>query len=313
VQRRDLLEIVVELLLVEFADRAGFEHSVELPPWLAAGLAAHLMQGPLAGAALQARTLDEIRGESTLRVAHTTRYADIEKRLRETVQQHGALTFDQLNWPDFNSNNAAAAEAYRKSAQLFVRELLRLRGGADCLCAMLAMLPQHLNWQTAFFHGFEPHFQRMIDVEKWWSLCLTQWKTHDNALVWSAPEARQNLEEILVVPMQLRLEANTSGHLAPISLQTVIREWPFNEQLSLLRTKLAQLQGARIRLPADLAPLAVSYQTTIERYLHARPSAWFAVTARAAASRAIAELDALDMQRARIAAVLTAKANGPVP
>ena len=314
VRRRELIELLVELLLVEFSDRAGSRHSVELPPWLAIGLTAHLMQGSLSGAALQARTLNEIRAEPSLRSAQTTRYSDFEKRLRDNVQRRGALTFDQLNWPTFDPRDTEASTAYRESAQLFVRELLRLRGGPDCLSAMLAMLPAHLNWQTAFFRGFETHFQRMVDVEKWWSLCLTQWKTHDNALVWSAAEARQKLDEILYVPMETRLEGEDAPRVQPVSLQTIIQQWRFDEQAALLKPKVVQLQGARVRLPAELAPLADAYRTTLEKYLHARSSAWFGVTARTAASRAIAELNALDAQRGNIpAALLTARASGAVP
>jgi hypothetical protein len=191
VSKRDLLEALVEVLLVEFADRAGTEKSVALPPWLAEGLTAHLMQGQLAGIVLQASTLDEIGDQPALRVARTTRQADVDQLLRDTVRRHGAFTFDQLNWPDIAGDDDAGAIAYRHSAHLFVRELLQLRGGPDCICAMLAMLPEHLNWQTAFLRGFEPHFHRMLDVEKWWSLSLAQWKTHDNSVVWSSTQARQ--------------------------------------------------------------------------------------------------------------------------
>jgi hypothetical protein len=314
VQRRNLIETLVELLIVEFADRGAAEQSVELPPWLVMGLTAHLTQGPLAGVALQARTLNEIRDEPALRVARTTRYADADKMLRETVQQHGALTFDQLNWPDFDPNDAQAESAYRRSAHLFVRELLRLRGGTDCLCAMLAMLPQHLNWQTAFCRGFEPYFHRMLDVEKWWSLNLMQWKTHDNVLTWSSAEAKQKLEETLRVPVQIQSRDGAMARVAPMSLQTIINDWSFQEQLPVLQAKVGQLQTARFRLPGEVVRLADSYRLTIEKYLQARNGAWFEMTARAATARAVAELNALDAERERLTnAVLAGKQAGRFP
>jgi hypothetical protein len=308
VQRRDLVQAVVEALLREFADRTATETSVELPPWLSRGLTAHLLQGPLAGVTFQPRTLDEIRVNPDLRAARTLRHSDVDERLRKLVHSHGTLTFDQLNWPDFDPTDEQALSSYTWSAHLFVRELLKLRGGPDALCATLAMLPEHLNWQTAFLRGFDAHFRRMVDVEKWWSLSLARIKVHDNALVWSPGEARRKLEDILYTPMQLRVAA-TDAALAPVSLQTVINDWTFEQQTALLHEKINQLQVARVRLPKELALLAEGYRAALEKYLRNRSGAWFAATGRLAASRAVEELNALDQQRTRVTGnVLTAHA-----
>jgi len=307
VLRRELVESIVAVLLVEFADRAAKEKSVELPPWLVEGLTAHLVQGPLAGVAMRAHSLQAIADDPELVAPRTVRHADVDQKLREIVQKHGALTFDQLNWPDFDPDDGAAADAYHHSAHLFVRELLKLRGGPDALCATLAMLPEHLNWQTAFLRGFEPHFRRMLDVEKWWSLALIRMKTRDNQLTWSVAEARLQLEEILFTPMQVRLVPGEVPHVTPVALQSVISDWDFVQQTELLQRKLIQLQAARMRLPAEFATLSDGYRATIEKYLRARAGAWFDFTERAAAARAVAELNALDAQRDQLAGkVLTA-------
>jgi hypothetical protein len=317
IERRRLLETIVQALLLEFANRAAASESVELPPWLAEGLTAHLMQGPLAGAALQARTLREVSAQPELRVARISRHADIDRLLRQRVQRNGALSVDQLNWPEFDDNDTASAEAYRHSAHLFVRELLRLRGGPDCICATLAMLPEHLNWQTAFLRGFEPHFRRMLDAEKWWALTLTQLKTHESSVVWSATEAQQKLEEILYTPMQVRLARDQIPHAAAVTLQTVINDWDFKQQWPVLQAKLAQLQAARVRLPADFATLGDSYRAVIQNYLRARAGSWFDITARSAVKSAVAELNALDEKRVKavekILTVRVSELSGPVP
>lgn len=312
-QRRDLLESIVAVLLVEFADRSSMETSVELPPWLAEGLTAHLMQGPLAGAAMQAHTLREIRDDPQLMAARTVRHIDVDQALRQAVQRHGALTFDGLNWPDFDETNAPAADAYHHSSHLFVRELLRLRGGSDSMCAMLAMLPQHLNWQTAFMRGFEAHFTRMLDVEKWWSLTLMRIKTRDNTLTWSPVEARRQFEEILYTAMQVRVIGDEAAHTTPVALQTVIQDWEFERQTPLLQQKVNQLQAARLRLPAEYAQLSEAYRLAVEKYLQTRGSAWFGVTERAAAARAVNELNALDALRQKVdAKTATARVSLPL-
>ncbi len=51
-----------------------------------------------------------------------------------------------------------------------MHELLGLKNGPAKLRALLAELPAHLNWQTAFFDAFDEDFKRPLDVEKWWAL-----------------------------------------------------------------------------------------------------------------------------------------------
>ena len=290
--RTRLLQSIVEALLTEFADRAHKDSSVELPPWLAEGLTAHLMAGALADIALQPNAMN---------VGHRAHNDPVEA-IRLRIQESGALSVDQLNWADFDDSDAQAADAYHQSAHLFVRELLRLRGGRDALCAMLALLPEHLNWQTAFLRGFDPHFHRMVDVEKWWALSVTQLKTRESSVLWSAAQARQKFEEILYTPMQVSL-AGEESHMTPVALQTVINDWDFQRQSPLLQTKLAQLQVARVHLAPDLGTLVDGYHAIIGKYLATRshPGRWFRErNARAAAAQAIEALNALDEERSNL-------------
>lgn len=294
IDRTRLLESIVEALLVEFADRSATDYSAELPPWLVEGLTAHLMAGDLADLALQPN--------AAVNMPHRARNDPVNV-LRQHVQSDGALSVDQLNWADFDESDVKAARAYHLSAHLFVRELLRLRGGPDCLCAMLSMLPEHFNWQTAFLRGFEPHFHRMVDVEKWWALSVTQLKTRESSVFWSATQAQQKLEEILYTPMQVRLSGEDSTHITPVALQTVINDWDFQEQLPLLKTKLTQLQAARVRLSPELGVLVDGYYAAIRQYLESRshPRRWFSErNARAAVAQAIQDLNAVDAERARL-------------
>jgi hypothetical protein len=318
ISRRHLLEALVETLVLEFADRSATNDSVELPPWLVEGLTAHLSEGPLAGVALQARSLQQISGESNFRASRTTRQIDVDQALRARVKTLGGMSIDQLNWPEFTENDPAATEAYHHASHLLVRELLRLRGGPDALCATLALLPAHLNWQTAFLRGFEPHFKRMLDVEKWWSITLSQWKAHEISVFWSESEARQKLEEILYTPMEVRLANDTVPHVTPVALQTVLNDWEFSQQAALLQTKLDQLRLVRLHCTSNLTSLLDGYHAVLTKYLEARSNPGRVFTerkARKALTQAIAELNLLDQQRARMTAPVPLNnfANADVP
>jgi hypothetical protein len=304
ISRRHLLEALVETLILEFADRASTNNSVELPPWLVEGLTAHLSEGRLAGIALQTRTLQQLSAEPGLRAARDVNHIDVDQTLRQRVQNGGVLNTDQLNWPEFDGDNAMTAEDYHHSAHLFVRELLRLPAGPDALCATLAMLPEHLNWQTAFLRGFEPYFKRMLDVEKWWSITLSQWKSHDVSVFWSSPEARRKLEEILYTPVEVRVPNEPQPQLTPVALQTVLNDWNFEQQSPLLQTKIDQLTTARLHCTSNLTALVNGYHATLAKYLETRrnPGRLFTERkVRAAIARAVEELNALDEQRLRLA------------
>ena len=270
--QNDVVEPLVEALLIEYADRGAREESVELPPWLVPGLTEHLVNGRLAGLSLQVTTLHDLEAQPQLRAARTFRQQDVETALRTAVHDRGTLTVDQLNWPDYDENDAKADAAYRTSAHLFVRELVRLHDGPECIRNFLTLLPEHLNWQSAFLRGFESHFSRMLDVEKWWSLVLVKTKTREQSIAWSAAESQARLEELLYTPMQVRLTKDEIPHVAPVSLQTLMSDWEFHKQEPILRGKVEQLAAMRLHMPQEFANLGDQYRLAIDQYLAVRTS-----------------------------------------
>jgi len=52
-----------------------------------------------------------------------------------------------------------------RQRQLFVNDLLELKGGRRNLRAMLETLPAFYNWQTAFQSAFRENFPRPLDVK----------------------------------------------------------------------------------------------------------------------------------------------------
>jgi hypothetical protein len=322
--RRELLESLVEVLLLEYANHGAHNESVELPPWLIIGLTDEFMHGLLAGLTLQPNTVTPLQPNTFVQVqphSYTVRQRysdDVLPLLRTNVLLRGPLTVDQLNWPEYDNNgDMNNASAYRASAHLFVHELLKLRGGRDSICASLALLPEHLNWQTAFLRGFDAHFSRMLDVEKWWSLVVAQTRTHESTVQWSVAESQSRLEDILYTPMQVQLTKGELPHVTPVALQTLLSDWSFGEQEPILQNKLGQLTTYRVRCATEFAQLAEEYRLAIDAYLATRTSKKFAE--RDASSRAVrslltkitAALNTLDDRREQLTARL-ASAQGPV-
>ncbi|HMJ90607.1 MAG TPA: hypothetical protein VK530_12380 [Candidatus Acidoferrum sp.] len=318
VTRREFLRPIIEVLLLEYANRGARENSVELPPWLVEGMTEHLIRGPLAGLTLHAHTVSP--GQANLLVplqpysyVVRDRYNDdVLPALRAKVQERGALTVDQLNWPEYNENDETAKENYRTSAHLFLRELLRLRGGHDALCASMALLPESLNWQTAFLRAFDAHFARMLDVEKWWSLTIVQAKSRETSVRWSASESQARLEDVLYTSMRVQLRKDEMPHITPVGLQTLVNEWDFREQEPILRSKVLQLFALRVRVPGEFASLADGYRAAIEEYLTQRSSKRLtnrepdSRQVKAVTTNVIAAFNALDERRSALNAQILA-------
>lgn len=263
---------VVQALLLEQANRKAGERSAEIPIWLAEGLARHVLATHELEVILPPPRLAVNRLIITSREVNARR-SDPLATARRDLREHPPLTLAELSWPKDEQLIGALGGIYRSSAQLFVSELLRLPNGRACLHAMLEELPKCYNWQMAFLRAFEPHFQRQLDVEKWWALQVELFTGRDASGLWTPEESWAKLDEILHAPVQVRREGKDLPLAAKVSLTTVVREWEFARQKQTLRAKLRELDGARSRVAMDLLPLVDEYRWALAEYLTNRDRA----------------------------------------
>jgi hypothetical protein len=211
-----------------------------------------------------------------------------------------------LSWPDGAQVNGEDNGVYRASAQLFVSELLALKGGAARLRAMLAALPHGLNWQTAFFAAFHENFREPLEVEKWWSLRMIAFAGIHSGPRWTVAASRDQLAELLSVPVAFRSLSNSLPSHAEISLQSAIRNLEPAPLAAGLQIKLRDLALAQSRLAPPFAALADEYRNTLAGFLEKKQPAPVVSTAskHAPAMRhpdeneeVLKKLDALDARR----------------
>lgn len=273
VERRRLMRALLEVLLLEMANRHSSGHSAELPPWLAVGLAEQLLAA--SGHELLFPPPHLRVGALTLsRTSVTTRRPDPLAAARAELREQAPLTLQELSWPTEPDFTGDSASGYRASAQLFVVELLRLRNGPACFRALLQELPRHYNWQTAFLKAFQSHFERLLDVEKWWVVQVVYFTGRDLAHTWSAVESWRKLDAALRVTAQVRADTNTLPEATTeLPLQTVIQDWDFVRQTSALRAKIRQLELLRQRVAPELLSLADAYRRVMAVYLEQRDKA----------------------------------------
>ncbi|MGD0743533.1 MAG: hypothetical protein ABSA45_00105 [Verrucomicrobiota bacterium] len=300
------LRAMTSVLLLELANRnATGARAAEIPGWLTDGLAQQL---PAAGSpeiilSAPGRLVD---GLPQSRTVITQRGVDPLAGARRVLRDHAALTFDQLSWPADAQLTGEDGGVYLASAQLFVSELLGLQNGPAHLRTMLAALPGCYNWQTAFQSAFREYFPRPLDVEKWWALQVVSFVAHGPGPRWTPAVSREELDEILSVPVEVWTASNTLPAHAEISLQAVIRNFEPPRQVAILESKLRDLELAQLRVAAPLAALTDEYRRTVANYLgqnrEIRQPLWskHPLPPKTGARATLKKLDALDTQRQTI-------------
>lgn len=268
VRRVRYARALAAVLLLEIASRnvPGSKHAIEIPPWLADGLAQQVLARNAAGVALSTPAR-AVNGIPESRHNKTERGLDPLADVHVTLQKYSALTFDQLSWPDDTQLNGRDGGVYFASAQLFVHELLNLKNGTTRMRAMLSQLPHHLNWQTAFYSVFRNDFKSPLDVDKWWALRVVAFAEHDPGPRWTSTESRARLTGCLSVPVEFRSNSNSLPAHAEISLQEAIRNFSGTQREAVLRIKLRDLELARFRLASPFAGLAADYITVLKDFL----------------------------------------------
>jgi hypothetical protein len=305
VQPGRYVRALVQVLLLEMANRNAGTHSGEVPGWLSEGLSREV----LASSPVELLLSPPQSTANGLQLVSTNRSQVQDNPLAEAhkhLTAGPALTFQDLSWPTPEQLAGEAGEVYGSSAQLFVSDLLALSGGRDCMRAMLAELPQHYNWQLAFFHAFQAHFPGPREVEKWWALQVVHFTGRELAQNWDGDEGWKKLTEVVRSEVHVRLGTNDMPLRVEAKLQNVLSEWDDARQLPALRTKLLELGLLRPRLSPELASLVDEYCHILNDYLTEREHPGFVlpfrkgVVRRHATETAIKQLDAADEKLAAL-------------
>jgi hypothetical protein len=302
VDRTRYVRGVVQVLLLELANRNAQTRAAELPLWLIEGFSQLLLASSEAEIILPPpRNKANGLNLSTLHV--NARKEGLLERAQKKLRGRPPLTFEALSWPSPDELSGDTDDLYSGSAEFFLGELLRLPDGRGCLRAMLAQLPQTYNWQFAFLRGFHACFERPLDVEKWWALSLIRTSGRDLSQPWSLEESWQKLDQTVHLAVQVRTGTNELPLHADLKLQTIIREWDSVRQTPALASALRELGLLRLRIAQGFLELVQEYCQTLETYLQQRdhPGSVLPFTRKAGRRRAVEaavqHLDALDARR----------------
>jgi hypothetical protein len=304
ISRERFVRAMVEVLLMEIANRNAGARAAKIPAWLSAGLSQQFLSSNELELILPPPRF-ALHGMTVSAAVISARRVNPLTQAHEQLMARPPLTFDELSWPSEEQVSGAEAGVFRCNAQLFVDQLLRLRDGPACVRKMIEALPRYYNWQLAFLEAFQPHFQRPLDVEKWWALQLVQFTGRDLSQAWTFEESWSRLDQILRAPVHVRTGPDELPRRAEVTLQTMIREWDDMRLKQALTHDLRELEQLRWRAAHALLPLIDDYRHTIATCLQTRGKNSTPTFTRRqarptpsrAAMEAIQQLDALDARR----------------
>ncbi len=309
--RRRFFNVMVQVMLFEIANRGTHRKGVpvEMPKWLEEGLPAHLeAQGGLALIA------EPFKGGTIVQ-----RLGDSVEALRQRLRERPPLSLDQLNWPVAGSG--VSPEAFRDSSQLMVRELLKMDQGAVHLSEMLFTLNRTLNWQTSFLAAYREHFERMVDVEKWWMLTTSMFLGRERGGLLPAEEALTQLSRILEVPLDVSVGNSALPSAAMATLQKVIADGIDLKVDAVVQRRLPRLRDLQIRCPPPVANLVAGYHDALSSFMSQRSTSGatspekmrLLPNAHLVVKKVVRQLDELDRSRERMDAEHAALAQSRSP
>jgi hypothetical protein len=301
------VRVIVQVLLMEMVNRNSPSRSVEIPLWLVEGMSRELIALDKRDKIFLDPPTKEVNGVMVGEAPPTTDvvWTNSLGRAHDILINYAPLTFDELSWPADDQLAGGASEIYQSSAHLLVKRLMEFSDGPDCLRAMMAALPTHFNWQLAFLAGFKPHFQGMLDVEKWWAVQVAQFTGRDLTQTWSLAESWDKLDEIIRAPAQVRTSGSDIPLRTEVKLQALVRDSNNIEQTQFYRQKLYELEALRVRVSQKLVGLVDDYRAAIATYLQkqtrttpfAPVGKQGALMTNPAAKELVRKLDALDAKR----------------
>jgi hypothetical protein len=260
---------LIQVLLLEIANRNAGLHSAEIPLWLSEGLSQHLVNSSEVDLVLP-QPQGDFNHVNVSWQARQGRRRDPLIEARARLETHAAPTFAKLGGAFPEPVPDETWKTFQASAQLFVSQLLSLPNGRPRLVEMLYELPYYLNWQSAFLNAYRADFPRLLDVEKWWAIVLVHFAGQDPSQTWSIPMALQKLDDTLHPPALVSADRKDMPHRAKLSVQQVITDWDYLRQRIVLKELISRLLLVRLKSPPELGSLVDAYRAAIDSYLNRR-------------------------------------------
>ena len=259
---RTLTQVIINLLLKEFSGRYSTKEP-NIPPWLTAGSSELLLQtiGPVLFVPFHTR------GGGGISFSHPP---DPLYASRTVVEKLPAVSFLTLSLPPPDFIQGEKQAQYRAYSHLLVYKLLREQDGTKRMQYYLREIPKHKNTPSAL--GIAYGHETMLQIEQWWSLAQTQFRSRDAFNRWRPRVILGHLSDSLLL-QTLTTPSNTEPKPQQklVSIQEFIGKGIRTKHTEKLRPLLDRLRFLQVNAPPETARLIQDYHSAIESYLEVKP------------------------------------------
>ena len=264
-----LVRALVQVTLLDLANRKPQFRDTEIPLWLTVGFTQVLMAQPNLVLVVESPEQGG-RSMATQFARRDIRRHDTLAGVRVRLRRRRAFDFSEIAMPSPAHLRGENWRDFQACSHLLVDRLLAVRAGGVRLRNMIRQLPDNMNWQTSFLKSYGDIFADMLGVEKWWAVTIVQLTGQNQYQNWTLSEAVEKFEILLKLPAEVRLNDADSPLEAEVTLQQAIRGWDFAVQKPTLEQKINQLLIARLKMPRQLLPFVNEYGRILQDYVTTR-------------------------------------------
>ena len=251
---RTLTQLVINLLLQEFAGRYATEEP-HLPPWITTGTAELILQ--TSGPILFVPFHTSAGGAISFTQPHDPLHAS-----RKIIQDSPTVSFLQMSLPSAKTNRGDAQFVYRAHSHLLVYKILEQNEGNKRLQFFLRELHKHKNSAPAF--GIAFGHKNMLQIEQWWTLSQTQFRSRDAYNRWRPKVVLTHLADSLLIRTSIPSESESKPKLIPI--QDYLTDGTPIEHIQKIKPILQRLKFLQVNAPPETARLILDYRSVLEAY-----------------------------------------------
>ena len=259
---RTLTQVIINLLLKEFSGRYSMEEP-NIPPWLTTGCSELLLQpsGPVLFVPFHTHGGGGISFNHPQDPLHAS---------RKVIKNLPAVSFLTLSLPPPDLIQGEKQAQYRAYSHLLIYKLLKEEGGAKRIQYYLREIPKHKNTPSAL--GVAYGHETMLQIEQWWSLAQTQFRSRDAFNRWRPKVILGHLSDSLLLQTSTTPSSTESKPQQKlISIQEFIGKGIRTKHAEKLRPLLQRLRFLQVNAPPETARLIQDYYSVIESYLGVKP------------------------------------------
>ena len=255
-----LTQVIINLLLQEFAGRYVTEEP-NLPPWITVGTAELILQ--TSGPILFTPFHTNAGGAISFTQPHDPLHAS-----RKIIQDSPTVSFLKMSLPSAKTIRGDNQFVYRAHSHLLVYKILEQNEGDKRLQFFLRELHKHKNTAPAF--GIAFGHENMLQIEQWWTLAQTKFRSRDAYNRWQPKVVLTHLSDSLLIRTSIPPESESKSKPRLIPIQDYLTAGTRAEHIQKINPILQRLTFLQVNAPPETARLIRDYRSVLEYYLKRR-------------------------------------------